>query len=468
MDDNDAIGINWTEYLSLKKDECESLTVGDLEVPPGWCGRVWDGALCWSPVPPNTTAQQHCFRHFKGDLFDDTQNVTKDCMLDGNWTRSVYEACFLPTTTPQPENPNDDAYITATIYYVGYCLSLVVLCVAVWIFLYFKDLRCLRNTIHVNLLCTYILNDFVWLLTHSMGALADETTCVILTILLYYFLLTSYFWMFVEGLYLYILVVETFTRENIKLRVYLAIGWGTPLLVMLIWVTGKVFGENIESDNPTMTIKLCSWLANKSSIEWIYAASSILVLAGNVIFLAMIMWVLITKLRSANNVETQQYRKATKALLVLIPLFGVTFLLVLYGPMVGVYSYIRSFLLSTQGFAVALLYCFLNTEVQNTLRHHFGRWKEARDLGARRYTYSKDWSPNTRTESIRLYTKADGGGGGPNYYKKRESTASESTTMTLVGYGGSNRVSNGSMGPTLSIRAPVSPSFLESPLENAV
>jgi hypothetical protein len=30
----------------------------------------------------------------------------------------------------------------------------------------------------------------------------------------------------IAGLYLYMLVVETFTGENIKLRVYVLIGWG--------------------------------------------------------------------------------------------------------------------------------------------------------------------------------------------------------------------------------------------------
>lgn len=62
--------------------------------------------------------------------------------------------------------------------------------------------------------------------------------------------------------------------------------------------------------------------------------------------------VLITKLRSANTVETRQYRKASKALLVLIPLLGITYLVVLAGPNEGVGNYIfvvaRALLLSTQ------------------------------------------------------------------------------------------------------------------------
>jgi corticotropin releasing hormone receptor 1 len=71
--------------------------------------------------------------------------------------------------------------------------------------------------------------------------------------------------------------------------------------------------------------------------------------------------VLITKLRATNNAETQQYRKATKALLVLIPLLGITYILVITGPAEGVpaaiYDYVTAVLLSTQ---VISLSCSLN------------------------------------------------------------------------------------------------------------
>lgn len=67
---------------------------------------------------------------------------------------------------------------------------------------------------------------------------------------------------------------------------------------------------------------------------------------------AVILQVLITKLRSANSVETQQYRKGSKALLVLIPLLGLTYVLVIAGPTEGLiaiyFSHIRAVLLSTQ------------------------------------------------------------------------------------------------------------------------
>ncbi|XP_023214286.1 diuretic hormone receptor-like, partial [Centruroides sculpturatus] len=80
------------------------------------------------------------------------------------------------------------------------------------------------------------------------------------------------------------------------------------------------------------------------------------------------MWVLITKLRAATSVESQQYRKASKALLVLIPLLGITYVLVIVTPNHGTakiwFAYFQAALLSTQGFTVAVLYCFLNGEVR--------------------------------------------------------------------------------------------------------
>ena len=63
--------------------------------------------------------------------------------------------------------------------------------------------------------------------------------------------------------------------------------------------------------------------------------------------------VLITKLRSKQTAETRQYRKASKALLVLIPLFGLTYLIVLVPPTSDgldkrIFEITRAILLSTQ------------------------------------------------------------------------------------------------------------------------
>ncbi|XP_066584113.1 diuretic hormone receptor-like isoform X2 [Prorops nasuta] len=317
------------------------------------------------------------------------------------------------------------------VYFAGYSLSLFTLIIAVTIFIYYKELRCLRNNIHANLMFTYILTDLMWILNTVMhlSTQMDIATCVIVFTLLQYFQLTNFFWMFVEGLYLYLLVVKTFTGENIKLGCYLAIGWGVPALVIAIWGAAKSLDKNAMNDGNQDAVLPCPWMT-VHPYDWLYQAPTILVLSANVIFLFMIMWVLITKLWSANNMETQQYWKASKALLVLIPLLGVTYILVIAGPTEGqvanAFLYTRALLLSIQGLLVALSYCFLNTEVQVAVKNHFARWSATREFGNGRSIYN-NWSPRSANESIRLNCQPS------DAYRKRESTVSETTTTTMVG-----------------------------------
>lgn len=96
------------------------------------------------------------------------------------------------------------------------------------------------------------------------------------------------------------------------------------------------------------------------------------------------MYVLITKLRASTSAESQQYRKAAKALLVLIPLLGLTYVLLLVTPTGGqakvIFTYLQAALYSTQGLLVAVLYCFLNGEVRHCIQSHLHRWNTVRIL----------------------------------------------------------------------------------------
>ncbi|KAH6937539.1 hypothetical protein HPB50_001682 [Hyalomma asiaticum] len=100
-----------------------------------------------------------------------------------------------------------------------------------------------------------------------------------LYIVLTYLMGTNFFWMFVEGLYLYILVVKTFSVELVRIHVYAFVGWGLPALVVTIWAITKAY-----------------FSANRSD---------------PVLFDGL---------------------KAAKALLVLTPLLGVTYVLVIWTP----------------------------------------------------------------------------------------------------------------------------------------
>uniref|UniRef100_A0A182U9S6 Diuretic hormone receptor n=1 Tax=Anopheles melas TaxID=34690 RepID=A0A182U9S6_9DIPT len=337
---------NSTEFECLLRAHQDAQS----ETPSGGCPVDFDRILCWPKTDPGTWAVLPCFEEFKGVHYDVTQNATRYCHPNGRWDNySHYAACHHVN-----EPPPDIVEISSIIYYTGYILSLVALSLAVIVFVYFKDLRCLRNTIHANLFITYILSALLWIiiltLQLSSGSSTGMTSCVIFVTLLHYFTLTNFFWMLVEGLYLYMLVVETFSGDNLRFNMYAAIGWGGPAIFVILWAIAKGITLSGQGKADTLEIE-CSWM-RESVVDWIFQGPVCAVLIINLVFLIRIMWVLITKLRSANTVETRQYRKASKALLVLIPLLGITYLVVLAAPAEGVVSDIfaiaRALLLSTQ------------------------------------------------------------------------------------------------------------------------
>ncbi|VVC96585.1 unnamed protein product [Leptidea sinapis] len=183
-------------------------------------------------------------------------------IIHGEWHNySNYVNCTERIANVSPTD------VASLIYLVGYSLSLAVLSLAVFVFLYFKDLRCLRNTIHTNLMSTYILSACSWMLNLALqnwseDSQSDQTSCLILVI-----------W-----LYLYMLVVETFTAENIKLKVYTTIGWGAPAIFIIIWVISRCFVTVVPSTGP-----------DGHQVDWIHKAPALVGLALNLFFLIRIM-----------------------------------------------------------------------------------------------------------------------------------------------------------------------------------
>jgi hypothetical protein len=92
------------------------------------------------------------------------------------------------------------------------------------------------------------------------------------------------------------------------------------------------------------------WCINRCSLETSFLPGTTVIGVGTWILNdPLVEQVLITKLRSATNPETQQSRKAAKALVVLMPLLGVVYVFILTGPRkLPSYEHLRALLISTQ------------------------------------------------------------------------------------------------------------------------
>ena len=56
-----------------------------------------------------------------------------------------------------------------------------------------------------------------------------QVACTLVAVLLHYFLLVTFAWMLVEGVYLYIMVITVFENSKEQLRVYGACAYGKPI-----------------------------------------------------------------------------------------------------------------------------------------------------------------------------------------------------------------------------------------------
>jgi len=76
-----------------------------------------------------------------------------------------------------------------------------------------------------------------------------------------------------------------------------------------------------------------------------------------------------------------------QALIIIVPLFGITYLITIVGPkqptntLATLFILTRNVLLSFQGFFITLPYCFLNSEVCTMIKSHFDRWRDRSNIG---------------------------------------------------------------------------------------
>ncbi|ESO99711.1 hypothetical protein LOTGIDRAFT_141716, partial [Lottia gigantea] len=353
------------------------------EVGVLYCNTTQDEFSCWPATPEGTYATIPCPKDL--EVVDPTKNATRFCGEDGVWAkRSNYNDSN--TVNQSPRHKKKHYVVVLIIYNVGFIITTIALVAALIIFLYFRSLRCLRNVIHCHLIVTFILRHILWVIMHN--ALAEtfhfiffQWLCKLIVTVYNYLHGTNFFWMFVEGLYLFTIIVWAYSADKIRIGYYVIIGWGKycgGLLFLLVDVMLMLFSFS------------CWMPVTDTHYDYILHAPIFFVLVSNIFFLSAIIWVLITKLKASHNLETRQYRKAVKATIILFPLLGVTYVLFLIPPSDDlvvqlVFKYANALLQSFQGLFVAVFYCFLNGEVRAVLRKKFSNFQESRSI-ITRYT----------------------------------------------------------------------------------
>ncbi|KAG5842145.1 parathyroid hormone/parathyroid hormone-related peptide receptor [Anguilla anguilla] len=425
VDADDVLTKEEQMYLLINaKRRCERAIKSKHKLPDAFCLPEWDGIVCWPEGPPGKMVSTACPEYIYD--FNHKGHAYRRCDMNGTWelatsnnkTWANYSECakFLPHYNQNHEKEVFDRLYL--IYTVGYSVSLGSLMVAVVILGYFRRLHCTRNYIHMHLFVSFMLRAisiFVKDVVLYSGSALEEMErvsledlksiteappadkaqfigCKMAVTLFLYFLATNYYWILVEGLYLHSLIFMTFFSDRKYLWGFTLIGWGVPAVFVTVWASVRA----------TLADTEC-WDLSAGNLKWIVQVPILAAIVVNFVLFLNIIRVLATKLRETNagRCDTrQQYRKLLKSTLVLMPLFGVHYIVFMAMPYTEVSGvpwqiqmHYEMLFNSFQGFFVAIIYCFCNGEVQAEIKKSWSRRTLALDFkrkarsGSNTYSY---------------------------------------------------------------------------------
>uniref|UniRef100_A0A8C9KBT4 Parathyroid hormone/parathyroid hormone-related peptide receptor n=1 Tax=Panthera tigris altaica TaxID=74533 RepID=A0A8C9KBT4_PANTA len=369
----------------------------DKEAPTGSrrrgrpCLPEWDHILCWPLGAPGEVVAVPCPDYIYD--FNHKGHAYRRCDRNGSWelvpghnrTWANYSECVKFLTNETREREVFDRL--GMIYTVGYSVSLASLTVAVLILAYFRPtLPSLARHLHLPLGPPLCPSPPAMPLDHPAPstplpapAAVGFAGCRVAVTFFLYFLATNYYWILVEGLYLHSLIFMAFFSEKKYLWGFTVFGWGLPAIFVAVWVSVRASLANTGC-----------WDLSSGNKKWIIQVPILASIVLNFILFINIVRVLATKLRETNagRCDTrQQYRKLLKSTLVLMPLFGVHYIVFMATPYTEVSGtlwqvqmHYEMLFNSFQGFFVAIIYCFCNGEVQAEIKKSWSRWTLALDF----------------------------------------------------------------------------------------
>ncbi|KAI9543442.1 Adhesion G protein-coupled receptor L3, partial [Dissostichus eleginoides] len=165
------------------------------------------------------------------------------------------------------------------ITWVGILLSLVCLLISLFTFCFFRGLQSDRNTIHKNLCISLFIAESLFLVGINRGD--QPIACAVFAALLHFFFLAAFTWMFLEGVQLYIMLVEVFESEHSRKRYFYLVGYGVPALIVA--VSAAVDYRSYGTD------RIC-WLRLDTYFIWSFIGPATLIIMLNVIFLGIALY----------------------------------------------------------------------------------------------------------------------------------------------------------------------------------
>ncbi|XP_075687862.1 cadherin EGF LAG seven-pass G-type receptor 3 isoform X3 [Rhinoderma darwinii] len=221
-------------------------------------------------------------------------NHTTQLDQAGSWTAKDCELIFRNTTHVRcqcsqfgsfgvlmdgshREQMEGDLDTLAIVSYTCVSISLAALLSTFAILTSLKGMKSNTRGIHSNIASALFLSELVFLL--GINSTENEFLCTVIAILLHYFFLSTFAWLFVDGLHIYRMQTEVRNVNYGAMRFYHAIGWGVPAII-----TGLAVGLDPEGyGNPDFC-----WISIHDKLVWSFAGPIAIVIVINGVMFLMV------------------------------------------------------------------------------------------------------------------------------------------------------------------------------------
>ncbi|XP_051264754.1 adhesion G-protein coupled receptor G6 isoform X5 [Dicentrarchus labrax] len=288
-----------------------------------------------------------------------------------------------------PQNNKILTFIT----YIGCGISAIFSAATLLTYIAFEKLRRdYPSKILMNLSTSLLFLNMVFLLDGWLASLETDWLCLSVAVFLHYFLLTSFTWMGLESIHMYIALVKVF---NTYIRRYILkfciVGWGLPavLVGIVVAIDKNSYGlqEYGKGESGEGSSEFC-WIQNSVVFYITCVGYFCLVFLLNVaMFIVVMLQICGRNGKRSNRTLREEVLRNLRSVISLTFLLGMTwgFALFAWGPVNLAFMYLFSIFNSLQGLFIFIFHCALKENVQK-------QWRRYLCCGRFRLSDNSDWS----------------------------------------------------------------------------
>ncbi|XP_077076241.1 adhesion G-protein coupled receptor G6 isoform X6 [Siphateles boraxobius] len=279
------------------------------------------------------------------------------------------------------------------ITYIGCGISAIFSAATVLTYIAFEKLRRdYPSKILMNLSTSLLFLNMVFLLDGWLASYDIEGLCVAVAVFLHFFLLTSFTWMGLESIHMYIALVKVF---NTYIRRYILkfciVGWGVPAAIVgiVLAVSKDSYGKNYygKGENGQGTSEFC-WIHNPV-VFYVTCVGyfSMIFLMNVAMFIVVMIQICGRNGKRSNRTLREEILRNMRSVVSLTFLLGMTwgFAFFAWGPVSLAFMYLFSIFNSLQGLFIFVFHCALKENVQK-------QWRRYLCCGKFRLADNSDWS----------------------------------------------------------------------------